>query len=140
MGPLPSSSVLAWVGYARAVLADIEQGEAGLDTPLDCELLDAFHGYLDEWERIATKGPVFSWKTSLEAEMAEYLLHGFHRVVERLAKEAEARGASLTPPDAEAFYVALVQALLDGLTEEGPVGAEFAGYLRSFWPGLPVDR
>ncbi|CAN5601579.1 hypothetical protein BH20ACT2_BH20ACT2_24160 [soil metagenome] len=137
VGPLPSASVQAWVAYAREVLDDTVRGPASLAVPLDRELLDAFGRYLDEWEGVAATGPEFAWSTELDGEMAEYLLHGFHRVVEHLAEVAAARGVPLGPAAGDVFYVALVGALLDGLIEEGPAGAEFGEYLRNFWPGLP---
>lgn len=139
LGPLPSNEVLAWTGYARQVLGEARRHEADWGMLLADDQLDTFIGFLDQWEKVARRRPRFRWSTHLDPEVGEYLLHGFHRIVERLAKVSEARGQALAPPECEPFYTALVTALLDGLESEGPIGAEFSDHLRSFWPGLPPD-
>ncbi|MCU1454764.1 MAG: hypothetical protein JWN46_2910 [Acidimicrobiales bacterium] len=146
VGPLPSSSVLAWVGYAEAVLG-AESAEdrpvlvvpddvpaAAADVPYDA--ISSFAQYLIEWRAIATAGPVFTWSSDIPGELAEYLVLAFYRVVRRLNKAAEARGEVLAPPEGEAFYNSLVDRLLRALAAEGPGSAEFADHLRSFWPGM----
>jgi hypothetical protein len=146
VGPLPSSSVLAWVSYAEAVLgaesADDGPGlvvpddvpAAASDVPFDA--VAAFAQYLVEWRTIATAGPDFSWSADIPSEVAEYLVLAFYRVVRRLNKAAEARGEVLAPPEGEAFYNSLVDRLLRALAAEGPGSSEFADHLRSFWPGM----
>ena len=153
VGPVPSSSVIAWISYAEMVLgvehledADhVEQGEqvrvavpdevpaAAADVPVDA--VAAFQGYLDEWWRIAQSGPEFTWTADIAGEVAEYLVLAFYRVVRRLNKAAEARQEVLAPAEGELFYNTLVDRLLSALADEGPGPAEFAEHLRSFWPG-----
>jgi len=135
VGPVPSASALAWVGYASAVLSsDPGAPQPGDDVPGD--VVEAFGSYLDEWRRAAEQGPELFWTTDVPSEMAEYLILAFYRVVQRLAKLAEARGEPHSPPAGQAFYAMLVHRLLDALAEEGPGSSEFAAHLRSFWPGL----
>lgn len=132
---MPSASALAWVGYASAVVsADAGAPQPGDDVPSD--VVGAFRNYLDEWRTAAERAPEFFWTTDVPSEMAEYLILAFYRVVQRLAKLAEARGEPLSPPEGQAFYAMLVHRLLDALAEEGPGSSEFAAHLRSFWPGL----
>ncbi|CAN5701001.1 hypothetical protein BH24ACT3_BH24ACT3_11040 [soil metagenome] len=138
LGPLPSASVLSWIAYAREVVATAEADPDGLGAPLGPDLVEGFRRYLDDWDATARRTREFRWSTEIDGAMAEYLLHGFHRVVERLAKEAEAAGNSPgAPSEGDEFYHALVSGLLDGLAEDDSAGAEFADHLRSFWPGLP---
>lgn len=146
VGPLPSSSVLAWVGYAEAVLGAerVEDGPAMVlvddvatvadDVPFDA--VASFARYLVEWRAIASTEPQFSWSADIPGEVAEYLVLAFYRVVRRLNKTAEDRGEVLAPPEGEAFYNSLVDRLLRALAAEGPGSAEFADHLRSFWPGM----
>ena len=103
------------------------------------DLLGSFRHYLDEWEQAANRAPQFRWEAQIEGETAEYLVHAFYRIVTRLAEEAERRGWSLMPEEADEFYTALVRAVVSGLGDEGPSAAEFAGHLRHFWPGVAVD-
>ena len=135
IGPLPSAGVLVWLDFAEAVLSsDPGAPPAGDDIPPD--VTEAFLVYIDEWRQVATRGPEFHWKTDVPGEVAEYLILAFYRIVQRLAKAAEARGSPMSPPGGEAFYDMLVHGLLDALAEEGPGAAEFSDHLRSFWPGL----
>jgi hypothetical protein len=133
VGPVASESAKAWLGYAREVLS-WRRAPGGSEIP--DELRDAFGSYLTEWEKVASAGDEFRWETDVSPELVEYLVHGFFRVAAHLADEAEARGSRLLPEEGDAFYAALVRGLLDALTEESPATAEFAAYLRSFWPGF----
>ncbi len=135
VGPVPSASVLAWLDYAEAVISSDEAAPtAGDDIPAD--VTESFARYIAEWHRQASRDPEFLWTADIPDEVAEYLILAFYRVVQRLAKAAEARGTALSPPEGEAFYVMLVHGLLDGLAAEGPGAAEFSDHLKSFWPGL----
>jgi hypothetical protein len=136
LGPLPSASALTWVDYARAVLSAGHAlvDEAMVDLPPDVR--SAFDGYLNDWRAAAREDEVFTWSADVPAEWAEYLLLAFYRLAQRLSKAAEARGVELAPPEGRAFYLELVNRLLDALAQSGESGAEFADHLRSFWPGI----
>lgn len=134
VGPLPSASVLAWARYAEAVLAPSGRIPPSPDVPV--EAAGSFLAYITEWQKAAQDAPEFHWETDVPGEVAEYLVLAFYRVVQRLAGLAEARGAPASPPEGQAFYVMLVNSLLDALAAEGPGAAEFSDHLRSFWPGL----
>lgn len=134
VGPIASSSVLAWVDYAREAIDDIVSDP--FETPFDPAVLDAFRSYLDTWEREARRGDEFSWEQDIPAEVAEYQVHAFHQMVSRLAMAAELRGEALQPQEAEPFYQALVAGVIDALLVEGDAAAEYGVHLRSFWPGF----
>jgi hypothetical protein len=143
--PVPSASALAWVGYARGIVAEIAATGGRLpdapDTSVPAEVLEAFSGYLDEWERVARAGPVFRWSGEADAETVEYLVHALYNLARGLAERAERRGVSAMPPEGLDFYDALVVGLLDALAEEGPEPARaFAEELREFWPGLELEQ
>jgi hypothetical protein len=137
VGPVPAESARAWIAYARRVLDGGVLGGAPMEDELGPELVDSFRQFLAEWERIARRGGEFRWSIDIETDVAEYLVHAFHRIVTRLDDAASARGSALMPPEAQPFYAALVSGLLDGFTTEGETAAEFAEHLREFWPGLP---
>ncbi len=130
VGPVPSESVLSWIDYAAAGLA------SGGGEGLSPDVVEGFRWYLLEWRRLAERGPEFHWEAEVSSEVAEYLMLPFFRTAERLSAIAERRHRSAAPPQSAAFYVLLVQAVLDALDQEGPAQAEFADHLRSFWPGL----
>lgn len=135
VGPVPSSSVLAWVEFATAVLdGDDSIAVTGDDVPDDA--VHAFVGYLSQWKTVAAQGPEFTWSTDVASEVAEYLVLSFYRVAQRLGDLAEVRGMSMSPVEGEAFYAMLVDRLLEALAAESSGSAEFAAHLRTFWPGL----
>ncbi len=129
VGPVSSASALAFIGYARDV---IERGAPANQLPAD--VAAAFTSYLDEWEGLARTGRDFTWETTVAVEVAEYLVHAFYRLAQRLEEAARARGPA-APPEGRSFYRMLVDGLLDGMAGEGASAAEFAEHLRSFWPG-----
>lgn len=133
IGPLPSGSVRAWIGHAKDKIDEIQSGP--FETRISQDVLAAFQGYLTEWERAAVVEE-FLWEEEVPGEIAEYHAHAFHQIADRMAEAAEARGESLQPPDGEAFYQALVMAIIDGLQMEDQTTAAYADHLRSFWPGF----
>lgn len=137
LGPLPSESAVAWVGYARQVLITKRAHDA---ETLPEDIRSAFTGYLDEWARAAAKGPELRWETEVDDELLEYLVHAFYRVAVRLSEEAERRGGRASPPEGDIFYTALVRSLLDAMADETAAAAEFSDHLRAFWPGLNAEE
>ncbi|MGE3620293.1 MAG: hypothetical protein AB7L84_07515 [Acidimicrobiia bacterium] len=136
VGPVPSRSVRAWVGYARTV---IEQRRAHDAETLPEEIRREFERYLDAWERAAGRDDPVRWSAEVDPAVVEYLVHGFYRVATRLAEESERPGARRAPVEGRAFYRALVDALLDALVAQGGSVAQFASELRPFWPWLTDD-
>jgi hypothetical protein len=132
VGPVPSESARVWIAYAREVLATRRAHDA---ETLPEDLVAGFDGYLTQWEK-AARGAELRWESEVDPELVEYLVHGFYRVATRLAEESERRGGRVSPPEGDAFYRALVHALLDAMSAEGAAAAEFADQLREFWPGL----
>jgi hypothetical protein len=135
VGPVPSESAIAWISYARAVLSGFGLRGVKVEAEAGPEVVAAFRGYLDEWEQTAAEDAVFKWTTDLDAEHVQYLVHAFHRVVQRLAEATELRGTALMPPEAVQFDTSLVVGLLDSLAAAGEPMKAFAEELRAFWPG-----
>lgn len=104
----------------------------GADVPSDAA--SAFDVYLDEWTALGEgDAEDVTWSTTVEPEVAEYLVYSFFRLTKEINDAAGA--AQVVPDDAAPFYWVLVGALLDALAEEGGSRAEFAAHLREFWPG-----
>jgi hypothetical protein len=130
VGPVPSASAIAFVDYAERVLG--EPNGPGADLPSD--VVDGFGAYLVEWRKLAGARSELIWETDVPLELAEYLVHAFYRLAQRVDQRAQLGGGG--PPEAGgAFYLSLVEGLLVGLAEEGASGKEFAEHLRTFWPG-----
>jgi hypothetical protein len=135
LGPLPSKSVNAWVGYARRVLAAVPTAPGGEGVWLPADVISGFERYLDEWSRAAERTDPFTWEGEVPREEAEYLFHAFFRMATHLSTTAQATGPQ-APAESEAFYHALVAGLLTALDREGDATSEFSEHLRAFWPGL----
>jgi hypothetical protein len=139
IGPVPATSVTAWVGYARKALDAVVDEPGGDGVWLPDDTIATFLRFLDDWERTAGRDDVFRWTSDIPADEAEYLSHAFFRVASNLAARAEERGYRMAPPEGDEFYHALVRSFLDALDDEGQGSQEFAEHLRSFWPGLEED-
>jgi hypothetical protein len=136
MSPVASTAALAWCGYARKALHEaVDDAEHGVE--LTSDVVPSLERFLDDWEGAATRGPTVTVSFDLSSAEAEYLSHAFFRIAGYLADRARARGFDDAPPEGEAFYSGLVEAVIDALeqSEDGST-AEFADYLRAFWPRI----
>lgn len=131
LGPVPSSSALAWIDHARRVLDRLAAEDPPTVPP---DALAEFEAYLREWEAVARTDPEFRWRAEVDPEVVEYLLNAFHRIATRL--DAETGDRPRMPPEAEPFYRMLVVDLLDELARVDESRAEFAEHLLRFWPGI----
>ena len=129
IGPVPSDSARAWIGYARETV-ELLRADPGEVPP---RALDRFVGYLDEWEVPATQSDTFRWTSELSVEMLEYLTNWLYRIGVRVQAEADAGSGRLRPTTADKFHVVLVRSMLDALEREGPGPAQFAEQLRAQW-------
>jgi hypothetical protein len=136
IGPVSSSSVTSWVGYARKALDDVLSEPGGEGVWLPDDTVETFRKYLTTWEDEAATGDPFRWEAEIAADEAEYLSHAFFRVASHLAARADERGYTMAPPEGDEFYQALVESFLAALDSEGNSSQEFSEHLRSFWPGL----
>lgn len=136
VGPVPSSSVIAYIKTARTELADLI-GAAELTATLGPELLERFEAFHTEWEALAGIGLDFVWHRDLDAEETEWVVHGFFRTVAAVA----ARGgpSDSVRDEIRPFYSALVTGLLDALERESENNAAFAVEMRENWPFLTVE-
>jgi len=134
MSPVPSASATAWCGYARKALHEaVEDPQNGVDLPPD--VIPVLERFIDSWETQAAKEPTLSLSFDISTAEAEYLSHAFFRVATYLSERAQARGFDDAPEEGQDFYNALVEAVIDALERgEDDATAEFADYLRSFWP------
>ena len=130
VGPVGARSMGAFVRFGRELL---HAAGPGADVPSDAA--SAFDGYLDEWDALAAArtDEDLTWTTTVEPEVAEYLVYAFYRVAKEVNDEAG--DAPVVPVDAAPFYWTLVGGLLHALEGEGGSHAELAGDLRTFWPG-----
>jgi hypothetical protein len=139
VGPLPSAGVGLWIAYARTVIGRtlVRPDELGVAISLDD--LEAFEGYLEQWER-ASMAPEFDWEADLDPDEVVRLGATWMALAGVLAEEAEQRGYPMSPPESDEFYQALIGSFLVALEQEGSDYATVARQLRDDWPGLKPDQ
>jgi len=121
-----------WIPYARTVLARSVGGEG---PPIPEDVVLAFEEHLNAWED-AAQGSTLIWSGRIEPEVLRSLALAFRDIAGDLAAQAERRGYPISPPEGEAFYQALVKAVVDALEEEDGATKDLSDRLRSEWPGL----
>jgi hypothetical protein len=136
VGPVPSSSVLAYVSFSRDMLDELVTRH-GKDSPsVAPEMAAEFARTLDRWEEIARSGPVFSWTYDRDVEEIEYRFVAFVRLVlegdplGRTSERVVDHETELRCP----FRVAFVNGILTALEREGGGSAALAAELRADWP------
>jgi len=136
LGPVPSSSAIAYVAFCRERLAEVVAEPGDLAPTLTPDVAALFGGLLDRWQEIAEAGAVFAWTQEINVETLEYHFVAFVRVVlgsdpiGRSSESADDRQAELRRP----FRVALVNGILTALEREGSGSAALAAELRAQWP------
>lgn len=132
MCEVDSTSALAWIGFARDML-DAVVGDPGISIP--AETLAVVQGYLHDWEEQANLGPTMSLQADMPADELEHLGHVFMKVSRYAVDKADERGFDVSPPEADGFFAALSEAVIDALEYSGEGSAtEFASGLRNDWP------
>lgn len=131
VGPVPSAGVRAWVRWAQNLTGQLRRAPR---TPAPSgRALETFDAYLRQWDSLAKAQDVFRWRTRLDADDVEYLLHIFHTVMRQRAVGADGRMV-LAPAQGRPFYELLTGRLLIGLTGDGGPRMAFAESVRSSWP------
>lgn len=136
VAPVPSSSALAWIEFARRALTEVlaEPERAGVITP---EVEAQMSGLLDSWEAAAQQGPMLSLDFEIPHDEAEYLVHAFLRLADRWTAAADERGFDISPPESDDFYAALVDAVIVAMQQAEDVsGSEYGETLQTIWPRI----
>ena len=131
LGPLPSANVLAWVANAREVLAGVLRAGSSLPVELPDQVAEAYRDYLDQWEATATAADTFVWTADVPLESARQLVVYFFGLLTLDDETWDRAGLPYAPPEAEPFYLALVEAATEGLAA---VDAEVGPSLKASWP------
>lgn len=127
-----SSSAIAWIGFAREVLAEVKSESEVFLPP---ETAAAIEGHLDEWETRATLGPSLSLQVDMPADELEHLGHVFLQLSRYSIEQADRRGYDISPPESDEFFAALSEAVIGALEFSGEDSStEFATGLRDAWP------
>lgn len=143
VGPVSPESVMAWVSYARTVLATVSTSDptTAAPTTVSPDVAEGFERYLAAWEAQASRAGDFVWTADVDPEEVEFLAHTWFTLAARLTARGADGGPSRPrlperPAASEEFYQSLVAAMLDALAQEGRSLREFAEQLRDDWPGL----
>ena len=136
VGPLPSASVVAFVGFAQSVVAQARADPSSIGATVTEDVLDEFERYLDQWAEVAAARDEFRWVADVDPDVVVYLVYGFFKVAEKMVDAANRRGTRLMPAAGQTFYRELVGCLLTALAAQGEPTADFAEHLRTFWPTL----
>jgi len=134
VAPVPSSSALVWIEFARGALADaLEDPErAGVLTPeVEAQMTDL----LDSWEAGARQSPTLLLEFDIPRDEAEFLVHAFLRLADRWTIAADRRGFDISPQEGDEFYAALVDAVIAAMEQAEDIsGTEYGETLRTIWP------
>jgi hypothetical protein len=123
--------VLAWVAYAREVLALVERLAHELPVQVPPDVVVAFGRYVDEWEK-AAKTDTFEWEGELEALQVRHLMTYWLNLAKILSDRVHLQGPTM-PEAAEPFYEMVIDVILRGLAEEDRA----AERLQKAWPFRP---
>lgn len=133
LGPLAAADVCGWIRFARRVIVELRVDPHDLEGVATDDLLRQWSGLIDEWAQVAQTAEAastqFRWSTEIDSEVAEFLLHGFERVMRSPGVQAK-----ITEEEAETrrpFSLHVVGAFVDGLEGEGTTHGLYADQIRA---------
>ena len=134
LGPLPSASAIAWIDNAWRVLSMMsDRRDVPFGVPPAARI--AIESYFQEWLATAALGPEFHWTGEEDPDTVRLLVRYWYSIATLVHTRAEELGLPVAPAEAEPFYRAVVDAVLEALDDEGRKDlADLATELRLRWP------
>jgi hypothetical protein len=130
LGPVATSDVQQWARFARRTVCELRVDPADLTGIATPDFLDQCSQFIDRLERDAERaGRQFRWSETVDAELAEYLLHGVDRCLRspRVSQLTTAVELVAHKP----FMMHIVQSLVDGLSAEGRCSQHLCDQVRA---------
>ena len=136
VGPVPSASVLAWSASARQTIETLRR-RPELDVPAD--VVQGFEHLVSTWTDAARRADPFEWQAELDRDEIQRLSTQWMR----LATLAREPGSEIhpAPPEGQAFYDALAEAMLSALTpaeDREQIGAKLDELMPDFTERRPA--
>ncbi|HEV7887774.1 MAG TPA: response regulator [Acidimicrobiales bacterium] len=132
LGPLPSAAARVWIPNTIRIIEAVGEhlDELGLDLPDG--VTDLFLDYLREWQAVADAEDEFFWAASADAESARRLVECWAAIDALPEERITALGCRWSPPEGTPFFIALTQAVLDGLARHAAL-SDLAADLQGQW-------
>jgi hypothetical protein len=118
LGPLPSSSALLWIAYARTALAEMLASRQPDLARIDPAALEMLEAVLDDWDLSATQTTDLLWQVDLPEKALHRLADAWSLLVQQLAEQEKRRGYEIAPPEGEGFVRAASAALLSAVEKQ----------------------
>jgi len=130
LGPMPPDMVLSWTKCARRVSLELTSGNnlvlSGDDKG---DWFKYWSELLDSWSAVAQTSTVFAWTKDMDAEVAEFVVHGMERLLRcpTLNQFVTGEEANVQAP----FTVHVLRSFLTALSHEGPAFKHYADGVQS---------
>lgn len=134
IGPVASSSALAWIDQARKV-NQLIRGDVALPFDVPWDVLERFERSFDEWYFIALDSDEFEWSGDFQRDDLRIVVQYWFNIVQFLYENTDGVTIPLLPLEAVPFRDALVPTVLGALAAEEET-REFATTAEERWPGL----
>ena len=132
IGPVPSSSALAWTENAGKIVEAVRNHPEVLDRPVPPTAFEAFARFLRVWHDIASANDDFFWAARANPSEVGALLEAW-AAIGRISDERLAEiGCNRNVPEARAFHEAVTIAILDAV-QRYDATSELAAMLARQW-------
>jgi hypothetical protein len=135
LGPVAATDVRSWTRFARRVLVELRVEPDLASADVD-DLLSQWSQLIDDWAATSASGDTFRWSRSLDAEMAEFLLHGLERAF--TSRRLQARITAEESQAQRSFTLHVIQAFVDGLATDDVTHQHYADQIRASF-GRSID-
>ena len=142
LGPVPSSSVTAWVDNALLGVSLAERGGRAFPFAAPSASLAPAIEFFAEWVNVARADPEgeFRWAGDVDGEVALHLLRYWHNIGRAMLELSSEGEVPKLDPGAEQFADALLRALLDGLVAERRMESAMAERMWRSWPRIQTAK
>ncbi len=133
LGPLAATDVCGWTRFARRVIVELRVDPNDLEGVATDDLLKQWSALIDEWAQVADAAEAasaqFRWSKEIDSEVAEFLLHGFERVMR--SPSVQARITEEETETRRPFSLHVIGAFVGGLEVEGTTHGLYADQIRA---------
>lgn len=130
LGPIAADDVQQWARFARRMICEFRVDPCDLSAVATPDFLAEWQSLVDAWDDHARRSDgTFRWSSHVDAELAEYLVHGLERCVRSDRVQVLATATERAEYSTFTFHV--IQGFVDGLSQQGDGHGQLVDQIRA---------
>ena len=115
VGPAPSGAACLWVANSLEIIDAVVAHPEVLGAPIPDDVIDLFRSMLDQWAAVAETSEEFRWVARARPDDVRRIVENWAAIDAMTDSQLDALGVHWAPDEAQPFFVALTNGVLDAL-------------------------